>query len=138
MNEKTSEKMLVLVTSDDLNKVLTAFLIAIEAGKKEMEVSMFFMSCSIKALKKGSKLWLKGILMPFTFIAIKKMQTVGIGKLSDQIITAKELGTKLYACRACTEMLKLNNSNMIADVEIADRSLYIDLLQESDHHIEIC
>jgi len=52
MSEVNQEKLLIHVVSDDLNKVLTALLVSIEAATKGMDVSMFFMSCGIKAMKK--------------------------------------------------------------------------------------
>lgn len=138
MNEENREHIIVLVVSDDLNKVLTALLTTIEAVEKGMDVSMFFMSCGIKAMKRNANIRLKGILMPFTPIAVRKMKAAGIEPMNVLIEKVKDLGVKLYVCRKCTEILKLDESSLTSGVTIVDRSRYIDFLREADHHIEIC
>ena len=138
MNEVNREKLIVLVVSDDLNKVMTALLTTIEAVEKGMDASMFFMSCGIKAMKRNAKLRLKGILMPFTPIAVRKMKAAGIDPMDVQIEKVKYLGVQLYVCRTCTEILKLDETSLTAGVTIVDRSKYIDFLREADYHIEIC
>ena len=138
MNEKNRDKMVVLVLSDDLNKVQAAFSISMDAAIKGIDVSMFFMACGIKALKNNAKLYLKGILFPFSAIAVRVMEAHGIERIGVQIQNAKDLGVSLYACRTCANILRLGADSLTPGVEITERSRYIDFLQEAKYHNEIC
>jgi len=129
--------MTILMLSDDYRKAVTTFRLAIIGTTKEMEVSIFFTSCGLKAVKKNQKLKLPGLLRFFTWIVVKRMEMAGIEKLDALITCAQEIGVELYGCRTCATALRISDETFIKGVQIVGISKCIDLIKESDIHLVI-
>ena len=137
MSTDETQRMTILMLSDDYRKAVTTFRLAILGTTREMEVSIFFTSCGLKAVKKNQKLKLPGLLRFFTWIVVKRMEMAGIEKLDALITCAQGMGVELYACRTCATMLRISDEKFIKGVKIVGISKCIDLIKESDIHLVI-
>jgi peroxiredoxin family protein len=136
MNEP--KRMTILLLSDDYRKAVTAFRLAVVAVSKGMNVTMFFTSCGLKAVSRNKKLWLPGVLMPFTWIAIRQMEKAGIDNMEALRESAREFGVGFYACKSCATSLRMKEDVFVKGVELVETGKYIELLDHSDIHLEIC
>ncbi len=137
MDSPNHQRMSLLLLSDDYRKAVTAFRTAVVAVSKGMEVSIFFTSCGLKAVKKGKKLFLPGILMPFTWLAIRMMEKAGIDRMELLRESAMEFGVKFYACKSCATSLLMKEGSLLEGVELVETGKYIELVKESDVHLVI-
>lgn len=137
MSGEDNKKMSILFLSEDYRKAVTAFRTAVLAASKGMEVSIFFTSCGLKAVKKGKKLFLPGILMPATWLAIRMMEKAGIDRMELLRESAMEFGVKFYACRSCAKSLLMKEDTFLEGVEVVETGKYIELVQKSDVHLVI-
>lgn len=130
INEK--KKITILMTSDALNKAVSALQIAIKGAEMGFEVNIFFMSCGMKVIKKNPKLYLAGMLMPFTFIAKSRLKKLGIGSLKDLIEKAIESGVNFYGCKTCASFIGIKEKKFIKEVKLVSIEKYIELALSSD------
>ena len=137
MKIDNKKQMSILLLSEDYRKAVTAFRVAITAVSKGMEVSMFFTSCGLKAVKKNKRLWLPGLLRPFTWIAIWQMEKAGIDRLDLLRESAQEFGVSFSACKSCASALRITKTRLREGVELVEIGKYIELVKKSDVHLVI-
>jgi len=137
MNSQDPQRMTLLLLSEDYRKVSTAFRMAVVAVSKGMEVNIFFTSCGLKAVKKNKKLWLPGILLPFTWLAVRLMEKAGIDRVEVLRQSAMEFGVGFYACKSCASALLMKEEKLLEGVELVETGKYIELVKESNVHLVI-
>jgi len=128
----------VIVMSGDMDKVLSAFSIAIGAAAAGKETSMFFTFWGIKAIQKGNLTGrsLLGRMMGlmnrgginrigpsrFNFFGIgrwmfkRMMKNHNIPSLEELRKTAMELGVKLMPCQMSMEVMEIPADSLIDGV----------------------
>lgn len=139
--ETKKERVSIIVFSGDLDKVLSAFIIATGAAASGMQADMFFTFWGLAALrKKGVKVLGKkpmekmfGIMLPKSahHLPLSKMHLAGLGTammksvmkqkkvatLPELIALADELGVNLHACELSMNVLGLKRAELLDSVK---------------------
>lgn len=155
LNPRENEKITMLVTSFELDKIIPAFIIANGAASFGMDVTLFFTLWGINALKektvyKGKNIKEKMITMmlpnsPKT-TTISRLNMMGVGTemmkmmmkennietLPDLIDLSVEMGAKLIACQMTMGMMGITTEEIRKDVEFGGVALYIEEASESN------
>ncbi|NME70965.1 DsrE/DsrF/DrsH-like family protein [Flammeovirga aprica] len=152
---KENEKITMLVTSFELDKVIPAFIIANGAASFGMDVTLFFTLWGINALKeksiyKGKNIKEKMITMmlPSTpkSTTISRLNMMGVGTsmmkmmmkennietLPDLIDLSVDMGAKLIACQMTMGMMGITTDEIRKDVDFGGVALYIEEASESN------
>lgn len=152
---RENEKITMLVTSFELDKVIPAFIIANGAASFGMDVTLFFTLWGINALKeksiyKGKNIKEKMITMmlPSTpkSTTISRLNMMGVGTsmmkmmmkennietLPDLIDLSIDMGAKLIACQMTMGMMGITTDEIRKDVEFGGVALYIEEASESN------
>lgn len=150
------EKMTIIVFSGEMDKVISAFNVAIGGATSGMDVTMFFTFWGLNVLKKDKgKLQSKGIMRKMlnlmnrggaSRLPLSRFHMLGLGKwmmqklmkesnfpqVSELITTAKEFGVKFVACSNTCNMMGLPKDAFIPEVDsIAGVATYITNAKES-------
>ncbi len=155
-NDKT-----IIVFSQDLDKVLAAFVIANGAAAMGRKVTMFFTFWGLNALRKpkrvkvGKDLLGKmfGMMMPRGSgrLGISKMNMAGIGprmirymmgkknvsSLEDFIQQALHNGVRIIACTMSMDVMSLRKEEFIDGVEVAGVASYLAAAETADTNLFI-
>ena len=142
------DKMTIILFSGEMDKAISAFILATTAAASGMEVSIFFTFWGLNILKKSkfaitkSQNLLQKIFnwMSTSRLPITKLNMLGLGprmikklmkkskmaSLEDLMGLARELKVKYIACTTSCGMLGLSKEHLIADVdEFAGASTYL-------------
>lgn len=143
------DKKTIIVFSNDMDKVMAAFVIATGAAAMGDEVTMFFTFWGLNVLRdankkvKGKSILEKmfGTMMPkgVKNLPLSKMNFCGIGPklmkhmmkkknvmfLSDMIKQAQELGIKMIACSMSMDVMGIKKEELIDGVEIGGVATYL-------------
>ena len=155
MNDN-NERVSIVLFSGDLDKAMSAFIIATGAAATGMQVDMFFTFWGISVLrKKGAKTQGKslvekvfGWMLPkgAERLALSKMHMAGIGtmmmknvmkqkkvaSLPQLIEMAKQLGVRLHACEMSMGIMGIRREELLDEVEdVVGVATYIDDASES-------
>ncbi len=152
---KSHDKTLV-VFSGDLDKVIASFIIANGAASMGRKVTLFFTFWGLNVLKKESGPTLTKPFMDKMFSAmmpkgpgnlkLSKMNMMGMGtsmmkkhmkaknvdSLEDLIISAREQGVRLVACRMTMDIMGIAEEELIDDIEIGGVATFLAASEESD------
>ncbi len=150
------EKMAIAVASGDLDKALSAFMLATTAASMGMEVSMFFTFWGLNIIKKNEgKIESKGIMRKMlnfmnrggskrlkpskfhmlglgTWIMKRLMNEVNMPSIDELITMAHEMGVKLYACTNTCGFMGLPEDAFRPEVNgMAGAALFLSEARES-------
>ena len=138
LEDSRKDQLTMVVMSDDLDKMLAAFIIAVGAAAMDTKVKMFFTFWAISALRKeqvkqakGKDLTAKmfGTMLPkgLRQLKLSKMNMEGIGKhmikgimkhnnvssLDELLATAGELGVDIDICTMSMDLMGFKKEEMI-------------------------
>lgn len=142
------DKMTIILFSGEMDKAISAFIIATTAAASGMEVSIFFTFWGLNILKKSKfaitksqnllqKMfnWMSTSRLPITKLNMlglgsrmmkKLMKKSRMASLEELMGLARELKVKYIACTTSCGMLGLSKEHLIADVdEFAGASTYL-------------
>jgi peroxiredoxin family protein len=150
------EKMTIIVFSGEMDKVLSAFNLAIGGATAGMDVTMFFTFWGLNAIKKNEgSIKSKGIMRKMLNtmnrggakrLPLSKFHMMGMGKwmmqklmrdinfpsVEELMATAKEFGVKFVACTTTIGMMGLSKDDFIPDVDsFAGVATYVAIAKES-------
>jgi len=152
MNE---DKKTIIVFSNDMDRVIAAFVIATGAAAMGDEVTMFFTFWGLNVLrdlkKRGkNKTILEkmfGMMMPkgVEKLPLSKLNFCGIGpklmkymmkkknvmSLPEMVKQAQELGIKMVACSMSMDVMGIKKEELIDGVEIGGVATYLGEASES-------
>ena len=151
-----NEKMTIIVFSGEMDKVLSAFNLAIGGATTGMDVTMFFTFWGLNVLKKNEgSIKSKGIMRKMLNmmnrggakrLPLSKFHMMGMGKwmmqklmkdvnspsVEELIATAKEFGVKFVACTNTIGMMGLSENDFIPEVDsFAGVATYMAIAKES-------
>ncbi len=138
--KQSKDQVTLVVFSEDLDRVLAAFIIATGAAAIGQQVTMFFTFWGLNALRKqkiyAEKDWLSRMMtlmapsgasnlslskMHYWGVGTKlmthKMQKKNVTSLEDLIKIAQDLGVKLIACEMSKDLMNIHNEELISGVE---------------------
>ena len=149
-----SDKVTLVVFSDDLDKALAALVIATAAASLDMDTSLFFTFWGLNVLKERrvfeGKDLMHRLLECFTpagakdLISVSHMNMLGAGaamlkkimeekhvlSVEEFLSLAKESGVKLYVCSMSMEVMGIEPKELTEGIQIAGVATY---LQEARH-----
>jgi peroxiredoxin family protein len=149
MPEKNNRLSLIMF-SDDMDKALVGFMLAVGAASCGMEASIYFAFWGLNILKKErtkkiakpllGKMF--GRIMPrgINKLSLSKMDMGGIGRammkyvmkknnissLSELLATAKELGVRLVACQLSMEVMGITTEELIDGLDYGNVAVYLE------------
>lgn len=138
--EIPSNKATIIVFSGDLEKVMSAYIIATGAASMGMEVTLFFTFWGLNVLKKRRGLRGKGLLQrmmvmmtppnasslgtsKFNFFGLgplmfrAMMRQKGVAKLDELIDLARDLGVREVACTMTMDVMGITKDEMLPHLE---------------------
>ncbi|MGD1048067.1 MAG: DsrE/DsrF/DrsH-like family protein [Candidatus Krumholzibacteriaceae bacterium] len=149
----TPEKATIIVFSGDMDKVMSAFIIANGAAAFDMKVTMFFTFWGLKAIQKGgltgktvmgrmlglmnrggldaigpSRLNMGGMGRWMFKKLMKKRNLVPLATLVKQ---AQEQGVRLVACEMSCSVMEIGKSDFIEGVEMGGVATFVAEAAES-------
>lgn len=152
-NGAAAEKATIIVFSGDMDKVMSAFIIANGAAAFDMKVTMFFTFWGLKAIQKGNltgKSWMGKMLGLMNRggaenIGPSRLNMGGLGRwmfkrmmkrrnvtpLPELIRQAKELGVRLVACEMSCGVMETVKEDFIEGVEMGGVATFIAEAAES-------
>jgi len=154
MAEENKKKFSMVVCSGDMDKLMSAFIIATGAAASDMEVNIFFTFWGFRAIKKiaptcksifgkmmnmmeggglekasPSKYSMGGL---GRWMFKKMMAAKKVPSLTEYRQMAIDLGVKLYACSMTMDLMEIPRENLIdAVTDVVGVSFFIDLAQNS-------
>ncbi len=155
IDNKEKKKLAMVVFSGDLDKLMSAFIIATGAAASNIEVAMFFTFWGLRALKKKTLTGrsfmgrMVGIMergdiskaspSKYSFGGLgrwmfgKMMKAKKVATLPELRQMAIDLGVKLYGCQMSMDILEIPREKMIDEVEAyVGVAFFIEQAQESD------
>lgn len=138
--KQSKDQVTLVVFSEDLDRVLAAFIIATGAAAIGQQVTMFFTFWGLNSLRKqkiyADKDWLSRMMTLMapsgasnlslskmhywglgTKLMTQKMQKKNVTSLEDLIKIAQDLGVKLIACEMSKDLMNIQNEELISGVE---------------------
>jgi peroxiredoxin family protein len=150
------EKMTIIVFSGEMDKVLSAFNLAIGGATAGMDVTMFFTFWGLNAIKKNEgSIKSTGIMRKMLNmmnrggakrLPLSKVHMMGMGKwmmqklmrdinfpsVEELMATAKEFGVKFVACTTTIGMMGLSKDDFIPGIDsFAGVATYMAVAKES-------
>ncbi len=148
--------MTIIVFSGEMDKVLSAFNLAIGGATAGMDVTMFFTFWGLNVVKKNEgSIKSKGIMRKMLNmmnrggakrLPLSKFHMMGMGKwmmqklmqdihsppVEELMATAKEFGVKFIACTTTIGMMGLSKNDFISEVDsFAGVATYMAIAKES-------
>ncbi|MDY6835149.1 MAG: DsrE/DsrF/DrsH-like family protein [Chloroflexota bacterium] len=143
-----SNRATIVVFSGDMDKLMSAFIIATGAATMDMEVSMYFTFWGLVALKKTTIFRGKPMMekmMAFMLpsgprkVGTSKMNMLGIGpaffkkamnknnveKLPELIDVAREVGVRMVACQMSMGVMGIKREELIDGLEFGGVGAYM-------------
>ena len=154
MNEQ-QKKMTLIVFSNDMDKAMSAFILATGAASSGMRVTMYFTFWGLSLLRKkyysrqGKSLiertfgWLlpegpdetrlskMNFLGAGTIMMKRVMRKKKIFQLNDLMDMAASLDIKLVACTTSMEMMGIKREELIDNIEVGGVATYLGNARES-------
>jgi peroxiredoxin family protein len=152
-NGNTPEKATIIVFSGDMDKVMSAFIIANGAVAFDMKVTMFFTFWGLKAIQKGNLTGkslmgrMLGLMNRGGLDAIgpsrlnmggmgrwmfkKMMKRRNVAPLAALMMQAREQGVRLVACEMSCSVMEIGKSDFIDGVEMGGVATFIAEAAES-------
>lgn len=135
-----SDKATIVVLSGDLERVMSAYIIATGAASMGMDVTLFFTFWGLGALKKKRSLKGKGLLQrlmtamtpaginqlgtsKFNFLGLgplmfrRMMQQKNVATLDELAAIARDLGVREVACTMTMDVMGVSKDELLAHVE---------------------
>lgn len=149
------QKASLLVFSGDLDRLMSAFIIANGAVAMGLEVSMYFTFWGLVALKKGGASFagktveekMMAAILPRSpaVVPTSRLNMLGMGprifkrmmgqrhveNLPDLIALARELGVKLIACQMSMGVMGIHQDELIEGIEFGGVATYLEAAAES-------
>jgi peroxiredoxin family protein len=143
-----ADRATIVAFSGDMDKLMTAFIIATGAAAMGMEVSMFFTFWGLAAVKKKVVYRGKGFLERMMAVMLpsgpqrlgtSKMNMLGAGpcffrtvmrkknvqSLPELVDMARDLGIKMMACEMSMGVMGITREEMIDDLEYCGVAAYL-------------
>jgi peroxiredoxin family protein len=140
LEQRTEDRVTMVVFSGDLDRVLAAFIIATGAAAMGQQASMFFTFWGLSVVKKGTSFAGKTVfqkmmamMSPGTSQAlpVSKMNYFGVGakmlrammkqrnvsSLEDLIALAREMGVRMIACEMSRDIMGIQESELVPGLE---------------------
>ena len=154
MSDKDN-RFTIIIFSNDLDKVLAGFILAVGAASSGMDVSMFFTFWGLTVLRKKNKVKIKKPLIDAMFgamtprgvekLKLSKMNMLGAGtsmmkqvmkkknisSLPELFLLARELGVSLCACSMSMDVLGISGDELIDGLEHGGVATYLEKAQKS-------
>ena len=150
------EQMTIIVFSDEMDKALATFNLAIGGSTSGMEVTLFFTFWGLNLIKKNEgRIKSKGIMRRMLNsmnrggakrLPLSKFHMLGLGKwmmqklmqdirfpqVEEQIKIAKEFGVKFIACTTSVGMMGIGHEAFIPEVvDFAGVATYLAVARDS-------
>ena len=132
-----TDKATIVVQSGDLDKVISAFIIANGALSMGMAVSMYFTFWGLASLKRGKlaagPLSRMNMLGLGKYMVKRKMKRANVQTLEEMLQDFVELGGKIFACDMTMEIMGIHQEDLRSDVisEYCGVGTYIKEAKES-------
>lgn len=140
LEQRTEDRVTIVVFSGDLDRVLAAFIIATGAAAMGQQASMFFTFWGLSVVKKknsfaGKTLFQKMMAMmspgSSQALPVSKMNYFGVGarmlrammkdrnvsSLEDLITLAREMGVRMIACEMSRDVMGIKESELMPGLE---------------------
>ncbi len=140
LEERTEDRVTIVVFSGDLDRVLAAFIIATGAAAMGQQASMFFTFWGLSVVKKKSSFdgktafqKMMAMMSPASSQAlpVSKMNYFGVGakmlrammkqknvsSLEDLIALAREMGVRMIACEMSRDVMGIKESELMPGLE---------------------
>ena len=115
-----SDKVTIIVHSDDMDKLYSALIIANGGLSMGMEASLYFTFWGLQCLKKGALE--KGTLSKMNMLGIgkwmvkRRMKKANVASLERLLQDFKELGGKIIACEMTMEIMGIKQEDLRQEV----------------------
>ena len=127
-----NKKIAMVVAEGTFDKAMMPFIMGVTAASMGMDVHIFFTFFGLSILKKGAKPKMGGIFRLFTGVMEKRMKSVGVEGLKEQIEMANELGIHLYACSTTMGVMGYKKEDLVDGAEVVGAAKFLDLAADSD------
>jgi peroxiredoxin family protein len=140
VEERTEDRVTIIVFSGDLDRVLAAFIIATGAAAMGQQVSMFFTFWGLSVLKKGTSFdgktafqKMMAMMSPGSrqSLPVSKMNYFGVGakmlrsmmkdknvsSLEEFIALAREMDVRMIACEMSRDVMGIKESDLVGGLE---------------------
>jgi peroxiredoxin family protein len=151
---RSREGITIIAFSGEMDKLMTAFMLATGAAAMGMTVSMFFTFWGLAAVRKGSdfrgKGWLDRLLTVMLpagpeRLGLSRWNMLGLGRwflthvlrtrhvatLGNLVLLAREMGVRMVACQTSMEVMGLTREEMLEGVEFGGVATCLDAVQSS-------
>lgn len=158
--EIQSNKATIVVLSSDLERVMSAYIIATGAASMGMDVTLFFTFWGLNVLKKKRALAGKGLLQrmmtlmtpanasglgtsKFNFLGLgpimfrAMMRRKGVAKLEELIELARDLGVREVACTMTMDVMGITKDEMLPHIEYGGVGMFVGEAAGSKIHLYI-
>ncbi len=159
--ESKSDKKTMVIFSNDLDKMMAAFIIANGASSMGSQVTLFFTFWGLNLLRKSNRIPVKksliesmfGMMMPrgSTKTRLSKMNMAGMGtvmmravmkqknvySLEELISQAKENNVRFVACTMSMDVMGIKREELIDGVEFGGVAAYLQKADEAAYNLFI-
>jgi peroxiredoxin family protein/rhodanese-related sulfurtransferase/TusA-related sulfurtransferase len=159
--ESKDDKKTMVIFSNDLDKMMAAFIIANGAASMGSQVTLFFTFWGLNILRKDSHIPVKksiveqmfGMMMPrgSTHTKLSKMNMAGMGtammrgvmkkknvySLEDLIEQAKANGIRFVACTMSMDVMGIKKEELIDGIEYGGVAAYLQKADEAGYNLFI-
>ena len=146
--------MTIIVFSGDMDKLMTAFMLATDAAALGIPVFMYFVFWGLAAVRKGNRVRGKGLLDRMLSamlgsgpgsVGLSKWNLLGLGRpvfdrvlrlhhvepLGNLILLARELGVRMVVCQTAMEVMGVKREELLDGVEFGGVTTVVDAAQNS-------
>lgn len=115
-----AEKATIIVHSGDIDKIISAFIVANGALSMGMEASLYFTFWGLLRLKKDGLA--KGPLSKMNMLGLGKMMIMSrmkknnVATMERMVADFKELGGKIIACEMTMELMGVKKADLIEGI----------------------
>lgn len=140
LEDRTEDRVTIIVFSGDLDRVMAAFIIATGAAAMGQRVSMFFTFWGLSVVKKGTTFdgksafqKMMAMMSPGSSqsLPVSKMNYFGVGakmlrsmmkdknvsSLEDFIVLAREMDVRMIACEMSRDVMGIKESELMPGLE---------------------
>jgi peroxiredoxin family protein len=151
---RSRQGITIIAFSGEMDKLMTAFMLATGAAAMGMTVSMFFTFWALAAVRKGSKFQGKGFLDRLLTAMLpsgpdrlgpSRWNMLGLGRpflkhvlrtrhvetLGNLVLLARAMGVRMVACQTSMEVMGLTREEMLEGVELGGVATCLDVAQSS-------
>jgi NADPH-dependent 2,4-dienoyl-CoA reductase/sulfur reductase-like enzyme/peroxiredoxin family protein/rhodanese-related sulfurtransferase/TusA-related sulfurtransferase len=155
------DKKTMVIFSNDLDKMMAAFIIANGAASMNCEVTLFFTFWGLNLLRKNQRIpvkksiveWMFGMMMPrgSTHTKLSKMNMAGMGtlmmrqvmkqknvySLEELIAQARAAGVRFVACTMSMDVMGIKREELIEGIEFGGVAAYLQKADEAGYNLFI-